>query len=84
MYDIGEELWVLKRPSVVEMKRQYEEMVTRLNNGDPVPFRSTNSEKIMYLRRKRLQGESLCPFLKIGQIILYTMFFVLNIIISIT
>ena len=38
------------------MKRQYEEMVSRLNSGDPVPFRSNNIEKIMYLRRKRLQG----------------------------
>jgi hypothetical protein len=55
-YDIVEEVWVLKRPSVAEMKRQYEEMVARLNAGDPKPFRSNNVEKIIYLRRKRLQG----------------------------
>lgn len=55
-YDIGEEVWVFQRPSVVEMKRQYEEMVARITSGAPVPVRSNNIEKIMYLRRKRLQG----------------------------
>lgn len=55
-YDIGGELWVFQRPTVAEMKRQYEEMIARITSGDPMPFRSNNIEKIMHLRRKRLQG----------------------------
>lgn len=56
-YDVGEEQWIMERPSVAEMKRQYEEMVTRLISGlNVIPIRSTNREKILYLRRKRLQG----------------------------
>lgn len=57
-YDIGEEAWIMERPSVAEMKRQYEEMVVRLTSGDNVlPTRSTNREKILYLRRKKLQDQ---------------------------
>jgi hypothetical protein len=49
-------VWVFQRPTVAEMKHQYEEMVARITSGDLRPYRSTNIEKIIHFRRKRLQG----------------------------